>query len=177
MKTLMILIASALTTVAFAENPAPQRGNMKGRFNGMGGAMGTGGDPVLRIATNPMLAEKIGLNDEQKAKLKEVTGDSAQMRAMQKKISEGMKRQAELLKAEKIDEAAVMSAIDEVFETRKEIAKNQTKQLIAVRSILTPEQIEKAKSAAAELRNRRGNGPRKESPRKEGPREKKPARD
>lgn len=163
MKTLMVLVVAALSAVAFAEEPAPQHPGRKGPFGGQQNrfmGMGMGADPVLRITTNPMLAEKIGLSDEQKAKIKAVMGDSRQTYDLQKKIKEGMKRQTELLGASTIDEAAVMSAIDEVFEARKTIAKNQTKQIIAVRSILTPEQIEKAKSAAKEVRSRRGQKPK-----------------
>ena len=77
------------------------------------------------------------------AKLKEIRKASEANRGAQKKIREASKKQAELMKAAKIDEAAVMAAIDEVFEARKAMAKAQTKRIIAVKSILTPEQIEK----------------------------------
>ena len=49
--------------------------------------------------------------------------------------------------AEKIDEAAVMATLDEVFAARKEVAKHQMKRLIVVKSILTPEQVKMATEA------------------------------
>lgn len=174
MKTLMTVVAAVLAATTFADGPAPQRGGQPGRFGGrgFGGGMGFGamGDPIMRVATNPKIAEKIGLSEDQKAKLKEATGDQSKTRELQKQVMEKTEHQMQLMKAEKIDEAAVMSAIDEVFEARKEIAKQQTKQLIAIRSILTPEQIEKAKNAMEEVRAKRGNGNRGEGlgPRGEG---------
>ena len=88
-----------------------------------------------------------------------------------------MEKQVELLKAEKIDEAAVMQAIDEVFEARKEIAKAQTKRTIEIRSILTPEQVTKALEAMRDLRSSRPrpNGPKARDARREAPKAGAPA--
>ena len=80
-------------------------------------------------------------------------------------------RQFELMKADKIDEAAVMKAIDEVFELRKEMAKAQVKRVIAVKSVLTPEQIEKAREEVKKMFEQRGEkGPRQGRMRGRGPR-------
>ena len=54
-------------------------------------------------------------------------------------------KQFDLMKAEKVDEAAVMKAIDEVFELRKQMAKEQVRRVIEIKLILTPEQIAKAR--------------------------------
>ena len=152
MKCLMTVAAVAMAAVALAEGPMLRQNNRREGFGGM-----MGGDPILRLMANPTVAEKVGLGDEQKAKLKELFAAPKADQEAQKKVREGMERQAELLSAEVVDEAAVMAAIDEVFEARKAVAKDQTKRIIAVRSILTKEQLEKVKELA---REKRAAGPR-----------------
>jgi Spy/CpxP family protein refolding chaperone len=107
--------------------------------------------------------------DEQKAKLKDLKSASESNREAQKKVREATMKQVELMKAERIDEAAVMAAIDEVFELRKAMAKDQAKRVIAVKSILTPEQVAKAHEEMKKMFEARGDrGPRREG---KGPRE------
>ena len=94
------------------------------------------------------------------------------------KVREATKRQFDLMKAEKVDEAAVMKAIDEVFELRKQMAKEQVQRVIEIKAILTPEQIAKAREemkAGFAARGDRGpRGPRgdregrRHGPRREG---------
>ena len=172
MKSLVMMAAAALCCAAFAEGPegvGPREGGRRGGPR-MGGGMPMM-DPIVRIATNPQMAEKLGLSDEQKAKLKELKG-SGRNSETQKKVREATERQAELLNADKIDEAAVMKVVDEVFELRKEMAKEQVKRVIAVKSILTPEQIAKAREAVKSMSGPRDErGPRRGPPRKgKGPR-------
>ena len=154
-----LLVAAAVAAIAFSvlaeapaggEEPRRRRPPMGERFRPDGAQMLA--DPVMRAVMMPGVAEKIGLNDEQKTKLHEVVLLRGASRELQDKIRKGTSRQAELLKAEKIDEAAVMAAIDEVFDARREIAKDQARRLIAVKSILTPEQVSKALEAMKELR-------------------------
>ena len=128
MKSLIVVAVAALSCVAFAEGPeggqrpeGPHRGF--GPRDGFGPMMG--GDPIVRMVSNPAVAEKIGLSDEQKAKLKDLKSASVSNREAQKKVREATMKQVELMKAEKIDEAAVMAAIDEVFELRKAMAKDR----------------------------------------------------
>jgi Spy/CpxP family protein refolding chaperone len=121
------------------------------------------------MVSNPAVAEKIGLSDEQKAKLNELKGDREANRAAQDKVRAATMKQLDLMKAEKIDEGAVMAAIDEVFELRKAMAKDQAKRVIAVKSILTPEQVAKAHEEMKKMFEARGDrGPRREG---KGPRE------
>jgi len=174
MKSLIIVAVAALSCVAFAdggpEGGARPEGGRRGfgpREGGMGPMMG--GDPIVRMVSNPAVAEKIGLSDEQKAKLKELKGDREANRAAQEKVREATMKQLELMKAEKIDEAAVMAAIDEVFELRKAMAKEQAKRVIAVKSVLTPEQVAKAHEEMKKMFESRGDrGPRREG---KGPRD------
>lgn len=153
MKHLMTAFVAALTFATLAQGPAePAR-----RHSFQPGSM----NPIVRAALNPKIAEKIGLTEEQQNKLKTLMDDKDSAKALQEKVMKGMRRQTELMKADKIDEAAVMSALDEVFEARKEVAKHQMRRLIAVKTILTPEQVKAATEALKELRGSRrseGNG-------------------
>lgn len=160
MKKLMTMVAVALVGAAFAQAP---------RENGPrpphGGPV-PGIAPIERMVTNPKVSEKLGITPEQREKLDACLKSGREQNAeMQKKVREAMKKQVSLLEAEKIDEAAVMAAIDEVFALRKDIAKAQTRRVIAVRSILTPEQIKQGLELAKKFREK--HGPRAEG---EGPR-------
>jgi len=179
MNKLMMTVAATMAFAAFAEEPVAPAANAPEAAPAMramrqnrppmmmgGGAM----DPIVRAVMNPKVAEKIGLTDDQKEKLKALRGVKPVDEGLQGKVRAGMEKQVELLKAEKIDEAAVMAAIDEVFEARKAIAKAQTKRTIEIRSILTPEQVAKALEAMKEVRGSRAhpNGPRARGPMPEG---------
>ena len=169
MKSLIIVAVAALSCVAFAdggpEGGARPEGGRRGfgpREGGMGPMMG-GMDPIVRMVSNPAVAEKIGLSDEQKAKLNELKGDKEANRAAQDKVRAATMKQLDLMKAEKIDEGAVMAAIDEVFELRKAMAKEQAKRVIAVKSVLTPEQVKMAHEEMKKMFEARGDrGPRRE---------------
>ena len=163
MKSLIVVAVAALSCVAFADGPeggqrpeGPRRGF--GPRDGFGPMMG--GDPIVRMVSNPAVAEKLGLSDEQKAKLKELKGNGEANRETQKKVREATMKQVELMKAEKIDE---------VFELRKAMAKEQAKRVIAVKSVLTPEQVKMAHEEMKKMFEARGDrGPRREG---KGPRE------
>ena len=159
MKTLMAVVVAALACAAVADAPkgAPEGGRPRGMMAPGEGMMMV--DPMLRLATSPMAAEKLGLSEEQIAKAKELSqGGRDANKANQQKLREAMSRQMELMKAEKVDEAAVMASIDEVFELRKAMAKDQTRRVIAVKALLTPEQIKKATEEMKTMRATRGPG-------------------
>lgn len=190
MNKLVMVVAAAMTFAAFAQEPAdsaegskarpmrPDRAAMRSMRPPM--MMGQGAfDPLMRAVMNPQVAEKIGLSEDQKTKIAALKGENRANRDLQAKVKAGMDRQVELLKAEKIDEAAVMKTIDEVFEARKEMAKAQTKRMIQVRSILTPEQVTKALEAIKEFRgqHRARNGAKERGPKGDAPkRESSPAK-
>ncbi len=159
MKTVFVTLFAALTFAVFAQEPAEKAGpkpHAGPKAMHMQGAI----EPVVRAALNPKVAEKLGLTEEQTARLKALAADRDANKALQSQIRKGMERQAELLNAEKIDEAAVMAALDEVWAAKKEIAKLQTKRVIAVREVLTPDQIKQAleefKSIRGERKRRHG---------------------
>lgn len=150
MKCSIMFAAAIIAAVTFGQE-APTR-NM-GRFRSMG--EGLTADPIARMVSNPKFAEKLNLTEEQKTKLEELNKTQRESgRVNRTKMSEAMKRQMALMTAENIDEAKVMASIDEVFALRCAMAKDQVKRVIAVKSILTPEQIKKANEIKAEFRDR-----------------------
>ena len=161
MKCLMTMLAAAVSLVALAQEPAAE-GAVRPRGGRMAMAGGPSIEPVLRAAMNPKLAEKAAITEEQVAKLKAIADEKGALKTLHEKVRKGTDRQVELLKAEKIDEAAVMAAIDETWDAKKEVAKYQTKRLIAVKSILSAEQIEKIRDALKAKRDGRQTGPRAE---------------
>jgi len=143
MKTLLTIATVALTAAVFA---GPEEG--RGPRPPYGPRPEGPNDPIVRIVTNKKIAEKIGLTDEQKAKIEEINkAHQGSAGELLKKLREAMEKQAELLKADKVDEPAVMAEIDKAFEARKEMAKRQTKRIIDIKALLTPEQVKMALEA------------------------------
>lgn len=159
MKCLMMMVVATVSLVALAREPAAE-GAARPRGGRMAMVGGPSIEPVLRAAMNPKLAEKASITEEQVAKLKVIADEKGALKTLHEKVRKGTDRQVELLKAEKIDEAAVMAAIDETWDAKKEVAKYQTKRLIAVKSILSAEQIEKIRETLKAKRGGRQNGPR-----------------
>ena len=147
MKKLMMIAVAALCCVALADGPERGMRRPGGPHGGMGGMRHPemGMDPIVFAVSRPKIVEKLGLSDDQKEKLKAVTDRAKEGRESMKKVREATMKQFELMKAEKVDEAAVMKAIDEVFELRKQMAKEQVRRVIEIKLILTPEQIAKAR--------------------------------
>lgn len=187
MKKLMVIAAAALTCAALAQEPEgaakpgsrrgprgpmmSERGMMPPR--GAMGGLGMPGDPAVMAVMNPRIAEKIGVSKEVQDQIRKIDMDSRKdTKELQQKTRAAMEKQAQLMKEPKIDEAAVMAAIDELFDLRKEMAKAQTKRLIAVKALLTPEQLTKALDAMKEMRDERRS---RRAPKPEAKQEAKPA--
>ena len=167
MKSLMMMVAAAVSLASLAQGPAA--GSAACSRGGRVEKAGTPSiEPVLRAAMNPKLAEKAAISEEQVAKLKAIADEKGALKTLHEKVRKGAERQVELLKAEKIDEAAVMAAIDETWDAKKEVAKYQTKRLIAVKSILSAEQIEKIRDALKAKRGGHQTGPRAEGKGRKG---------
>ena len=180
MKKLMMIAVAALCCVVLADGPERER-HAGGPRGGMGGMRHPemGMDPIVFAVSRPQVVEKLGLSDEQKEKLKAVTDRVRDGREGMRKVREATMKQFDLMKADKVDEAAVMKVIDEVFELRKQMAKDQVRRVIEIKAILTPEQIAKAREEMKkgfEARGERGlrhGGPRggregRRGPRREG---------
>ena len=167
MKKLMTIAVAALTCAAFSQEPeAPKDGPHQGRGpmpeRGMmfrGGMQEGMQDPAVRAVLNPRIAEKIGLSEDVRLQAQKIDIDAQlAIRELQAKTRAAMDKQAELMKAPKPDEAAVMAAIDELFDLRKEMAKIQTRRVLAVKALLTPEQLEQALAEMKSVREgRRGD--------------------
>ena len=142
MKSLVFALAAVAVSAAFAEGPKMWRQPPAESMN-----------PIIRAVQNPKIAAKLGLSEEQAAKLKTLAERQEELKGLQEKVRKGMEWQAELLKAKEVDRAAVMSAFDEVWAARKEIAKLQMSRLITVKSILTDEQVAKVREALQTMRN------------------------
>ncbi|MCQ2388124.1 MAG: periplasmic heavy metal sensor [Kiritimatiellae bacterium] len=134
MKLFSLMAVVALVGATFAaeaKRPAPRE---------------PGNDPVVRLVKDRKVAEKIGLTKEQIAQIKELckAGDDA-AKALREKHKQAMERNAAAFEADRIDENAVMAAIDEIYDLRKAVVKEQMKAVIAAKNVLSPEQLEKAK--------------------------------
>lgn len=151
MKKLMMVVVAVACCAVFADGPKGEKNRgERGMRPGMDGMMM---DPIARMVSNPKMVEKLGLSEEQQQKIKEIMkpnrGDAKEN---QKKLRQAMDKQMKLLMSEKVDESAVMAAIDEVFAIRKDLAKAQTKQVIEAKALLTPEQLKKARESVKEMR-------------------------
>ncbi len=174
MKKILTTALAALVAGIVIASPGDGNRNKRPGPNAQGINRAQNRGSIASIATNPRFADELGLSDEQKAKLAEIgKSERKTITESQEKIHEAMTKQTALLEANSIDEAAVMASIDEVFELRKAIAKIQTKKIIDVRAILTPEQAAKATEILKKPRrpmeckknvNRPRNPPPKENP-------------
>lgn len=145
--TMMMVAAMALSTMA----AGPSQGK-----KAMIGPAGFGmGNNLVQMALNPKMREKLAISDEQVAKLKALPSPKEELKGLNEKVREGMTAQMKLLEVEKIDEAAVLKSVDEVWALRKQIAVVQMKRLIAVKTILTPEQIKKIREEMKSRQARR----------------------
>lgn len=184
-KLMMVLVAAMGFTVLAEEMKCPEgcpceggRPNHdRGMFAERGKMMnddkgGMFGDPAVMAVFNPRIAEKIGLDEKVREELGKIDGNSRQkLKGLKEELRAAMEKQAKLMRAEKIDEEAVMAAIDELFGLRKKIAKTQTKRVIKVKALLTPEQLRKAvkemRAFGKEHKGKRFEGEGKHGPKDE----------
>ena len=180
MNKLMTVAVAALALTAFAaENDGARKfsrangpaAGERGVFPRGGSGFVPAGDSTAAVASNPKLAEAIGLSQEARDQIKKAEADyRKELVGLQARIHEAMNKQAELMKADKPDEAAVMAAVDELFEGRKAMAKAQARRTLAVKGLLTPEQLEKAKTAIQrEREERRGRRSAERRPQRPAP--------
>ncbi len=142
----VILATQSVTAQGFGgKHGPPQHGGQQGGGDRMGML-------IERIIKNGELAEELGLNEEQvetisnaiyKQKIKEIDLKASLQKA-------GL-NQARLLMADEIDEEAVLAAVDKAGKIKTKLAKLKVEQLIMLKSTLTDDQIDEAKSM---MRNR-----------------------
>ena len=105
----------------------------------------TGGDGegmILRMLTSDSkLVQELGLSDTQVKQIKDaVSGSDQETKDLNTKLEQAAMRQVDLMKADTLDEEALMKAVQEAGDLRTQIAKIRVKQLIAAHKVLTPEQ-------------------------------------
>lgn len=107
---------------------------------------------MLRILESPQLAEQLKITAEQREAITASFKDfDAQIETMRPKLQESLVVQTALLGEAEIEDEKLMSAVEDTWKLRTEIAKLQTRKLLALRSELTPEQL----AQATELMNQR----------------------
>jgi Spy/CpxP family protein refolding chaperone len=128
-----------------AANPEMMRERMRRLAGGDGEGM------VLRmLITDPRAAKELELSDGQIQQIKEsVSGSSQELRDLNARIETAALRQAELMRADALDEEAVLKAVQETGELRTQIAKLRIKQLMAAHRVLTPDQRAKVREMMA----------------------------
>ena len=127
-----------------AEKNQNRNHNRKGHRQPMGMMLG-------KIATNPEMAKKLGLSEEQVNTLKEAIAEhQEQQKALQEKMKAAAKEQLEQMQADEVNEEALMHAVEKTGEVRTEIAKLRIKQMLAAKKILSPEQAAEIKELMKE---------------------------
>ena len=112
-----------------------------------------------KIATNPKVAEKLGISEEQTTAINNaITQYQDQHKSLAQEMKAAVKEQLELLKTETADEGALMTAIEKTGAIRTEIAKLRVKEMLVVKKILSPEQVTKIMAFMKERGNKRKNG-------------------
>ena len=102
------------------------------------------------------LREKLGLTNDQVTKLRDLRFDSAKgVVGARANLQTKRLELQQLMSAEKPDRGAIDRKIDEISEARSALMKNRVDHQLAVREILTPEQLEKLAELRAEFQRRR----------------------
>ncbi len=162
-----------MAAAGWAQDPPPVGG--PGRR-----AMGPGAGPAAPRAEsmiewlneNPRAADRLGLTEEQKEKLKALLFEGRrELVELRARVQVAALRQAELLSQENPDQNAVMQAVEQTGQLRTELAKAQIRQLLAVRAMLTSEQRDQLRGAFRERWRQGEPGAPNRRPfgRKEGP--------
>jgi Spy/CpxP family protein refolding chaperone len=146
MKHLIIFAILAFSMMSFAQSPAPSNGkapNMKkelsNRFNHQMRML----KMLPHAIKSQEVVEKLGITAEQIEKLKKVGKNKDEFKALEEKMRAADEKQFALFLSDNVDEVAVMMVIDEMSEVKKEIAKAKARELLSIKSVLTPEQLSK----------------------------------
>lgn len=124
-----------------ADAPAGGQEMMRERMRRM--MMGGDSEGVLlrMLSNDSRLVQELGLSDAQVKEIKDALSSGEQeLKELRTKLDQASMRQVELLKADTLDEDALMKAVTETGELRTQIAKYTIKQVIAAHKILTPDQ-------------------------------------
>jgi Spy/CpxP family protein refolding chaperone len=159
-------LAGLLVATAHAQGPGSSqwegRGGMRGPGGGQqgqdGGQMmgGRSTTPleaglsretmVAHFISTPEVAEKLGLSAEQSSQIRDqlqsIRKEHIRLRAEQEIAA---MEQVRLLAADTVDEDAVMKAVEKTGQISIEMAKLQVTPILAIKKILSPEQLKQAR--------------------------------
>lgn len=162
MKHLIIFAILAFSMMSFAQSPAPSNGkapNMKkelsNRFNHQMRML----KMLPHAIKSPEVVEKLGITAEQIEKLKKVGKNKDEFKALEEKMRAADEKQFALFLSDNVDEVAVMMVIDEMSEVKKEIAKAKARELLSIKSVLTPEQLSKLPAVLLERQRQKSRRP------------------
>jgi len=111
---------------------------------------------IGRFITTPRAVQALGLTEEQVTAIRAALGDIRnQTEALRSQLEAAAMEQGKLLMAEALDETALMAAVEKTGQIRTEMAKLHIQPTVAIKKILTPEQVKKARAMMEEQRNRR----------------------
>jgi Spy/CpxP family protein refolding chaperone len=157
-----IVTAQAGQVEGFAEDPGPMTVQAGPGQGFMGGPMPPRGGREMFIRrergpnvffrargrgswwTNPEVAERIGLSDQQKQQLEKINQDSQlKMIDLRADLEKQQVILAPMLKAYHPDEAEVLAQVDKVSQARAALEKARVQTTLASRNVLTEEQWQK----------------------------------
>ncbi len=97
---------------------------------------------------NPVVAEKIGLSDQQKQQLEKISEDSRlRMIDLRADLEKQQVILGPMLRTYHPDEAAVLAQVEKMSQARAAVEKQRVQRMLATRSILTEEQWNKLQSS------------------------------
>jgi len=165
MKKLMIVFLTAVLTVTSGyaqmrgEGHGPDQSS-GGRGREFGGEMkgprmgekGPGG-MIERLLDNPELMEKAGISKEQLTAIKNAMDEiEIKMIDLRAEMEKAGIAQAQLMSQEKIDEDAIMKAVEKTGEIRTKMAKLHIQSMLTIKKSITPEQMAKIKELLSQRR-------------------------
>ena len=176
--TRLALTAFAVGALAQAPSPAPEGVNPPQPPPGERAPRGLGGDRPQRgsrpdgrgmenrefgtdrmlgaLAMNPEFGKRLALTPDQQEQLKKLAeSQRAIVMKLQAAVTNAAQKQAALMLAEPLDEAALMAAVEETGVARTALAKASITALIEARKVLTEEQRKQLGEMAVRMRARR----------------------
>jgi hypothetical protein len=180
-KWLLTTLIAAGASVALGQDPAPGRGPEAGPGPGghpfmgrmmdggrpqMGAMMQRGADMLLGALASPETREKLGVSEEQVAKLKELRQDTEKrMIDLRADVEKAHLTLRSAMQAEAPDVENVEKAIDAALKAENAVRKAELLTMVKAEKIVGPEATKKIREHAAERmrtamqRNPQGGGP------------------
>jgi protein CpxP len=117
---------------------------------------GAGGPPMGKWWQNEKAVAELGLTPDQQARLDKLMFEHRdQMIDLRAGLEKAELRLREIMDAPRFDERAALEQIDRVTAARSLVEKHRAAMLVQTRSVLTPEQWQKAKERLMERRQER----------------------